>query len=125
MGIFGWSLPPGCGSLPGEDDGYIFPEDEKVLALLEDAGVDSAVCAQVSQVIGELCASRAELHAALHCAVSCRLTVRFDATELSTTSGFGVPLASRDPEAAAAAFVELMRATESESSATGANGGGA
>lgn len=23
MGIFGWSLPPGCGNLPGEEEGAV------------------------------------------------------------------------------------------------------
>lgn len=40
MGIFGWSLPPGCGTLPGEESGayeekidgvwYAWTEDDEV-----------------------------------------------------------------------------------------------
>ena len=42
MGIFGWSLPPGCGTLPGEESGsyeqqidgvwYAWDEDDRVYA---------------------------------------------------------------------------------------------
>lgn len=54
MGKFGWSLPPGCGSLPGEDAPDPHPLSEEVCGLLEDSGVDQATIDRVCKGIDEL-----------------------------------------------------------------------
>ena len=44
MNMFGWSLPAGCGTLPGEEDVYIHPLSEELLGKLEDAGIPENQC---------------------------------------------------------------------------------
>jgi hypothetical protein len=49
--MFGWSLPPGCGRLPGEDAVDPSPLQEAVLELLEDAGIPTEVNDQIVALI--------------------------------------------------------------------------
>lgn len=110
MGAFGWSLPAGCGSLPGEEEPYIFPEQEAVMSALDDGGVDSAVSDKVDEIVRQLCEDLANARAALFCAAKEQLTVRIDGQELSCTSGHFVELPSHTPHDVARAFVQLIMA---------------
>lgn len=51
MSMFGWSLPPGCGSLPGEDAVDPSPLQEAVLELLENAGMPTKTNDQIVALI--------------------------------------------------------------------------
>ena len=51
MSVFGWSLPPGCGRLPGEDTVDPSPLQEAVLELLEDAGIPTETNDQIVALI--------------------------------------------------------------------------
>lgn len=114
MGGFGWSLPPGCGRLPGEDEPRIFPEEDKIAEMLDRAGVDGFAIEEAQEIVRRLCISRAEMLEAFYTAAACKLTVRFEAHELSTTNGFGSALDRREPEAVAAAFVDLMQLVQGD-----------
>jgi hypothetical protein len=116
MGAFGWSLPAGCGTLPGEEEPYLFPQQEAAATLLQDAGVDpeSEAARKIDEIIGQLCLDLADLRKALGCAARMKAVVRFEATELSTTSGFVAELSSSDPETVATSFVQLMKNADEE-----------
>lgn len=116
MGAFGWSLPPGCGAVPGEEEPYLFPEQETVSELLEGAGIDwdSEAGQKVDEIVHHLCRELADLREALSCAARLRLVVRFEASEVSTTSGFAVDMPSTEREAVSTAFVQLMRHVSDE-----------
>jgi hypothetical protein len=66
MGVFGWSLPPGCGKLPGEDAVDPSPLQDAVLELLENGGIPTATNDQIMALIeaAEIALHDEELYAA-------------------------------------------------------------
>lgn len=53
MANFGWSLPPGCSSLPGDEVPDPSPESEQVYDLLEGL-VDQNIIDQICQIVDNL-----------------------------------------------------------------------
>jgi hypothetical protein len=49
--MFGWSLPPGCRRLPGEDTVDPSPLQDAVLELLENAGIPTETNDQIMALI--------------------------------------------------------------------------
>lgn len=54
MSIFGSSYPPGCGSVPGDDDPVISKESEWVIEALDEAGVPISVANEIIKLISGL-----------------------------------------------------------------------
>ena len=54
MSKFGWSLPAGCTTIPGEDVPDTSPESEEAYELLEKAEVDQAIIDRICEMIDTL-----------------------------------------------------------------------
>lgn len=52
MGIFGWSYPPGCSGTPFDQDGVTELQD-KVLELLEEAGIPPEVNDKIMKLVSD------------------------------------------------------------------------
>jgi type III secretion system FlhB-like substrate exporter len=53
MNVFGWSYPPGCSGTPFDRDDGISELQDKVLELLEEAGIPINVNDQIIKLISD------------------------------------------------------------------------
>lgn len=51
--MFGWSYPPGCSGTPYDEEEDVSELQDKVLGILEDAGIPTAFCDQIIKILDE------------------------------------------------------------------------